>query len=80
VVGPVSFDDEGPLPSPASAIASLAREFEQSLDLRAATKGQYVVKPQVINALTNLYLISQITLSKYVIKKINLTLLCKPIH
>ncbi|KAF4517048.1 hypothetical protein B566_EDAN004668 [Ephemera danica] len=37
---------EAPLPSPASAIESLAREFEQSLDLRAATKGQYVVKPQ----------------------------------
>jgi hypothetical protein len=43
----VSEDAEGPLPSPASAIASLAREIEHCLDLKAATKGQYVVKPQV---------------------------------
>ncbi|XP_049785199.1 WD repeat-containing protein 44 [Schistocerca cancellata] len=35
-----------PLPSPASTIESLTREFEHSLDIRSATKGQYVVKPQ----------------------------------
>lgn len=34
------------LPSPASTIESLTREFEHSLDIRSATKGQYVVKPQ----------------------------------
>ncbi|XP_076546865.1 WD repeat-containing protein 44 isoform X3 [Osmia lignaria lignaria] len=36
-----------PLPSPASTIESITREFEHSLDIRSATKGQYVVKPQV---------------------------------
>ncbi|XP_012145405.1 WD repeat-containing protein 44 isoform X2 [Megachile rotundata] len=35
-----------PLPSPASTIESITREFEHSLDIRSATKGQYVVKPQ----------------------------------
>lgn len=35
------------LPSPASTIESITREFEHSLDIRSATKGQYVVKPQV---------------------------------
>jgi hypothetical protein len=42
------FDD--PLPSPASTVASLTRELEdtlQTLDLQAAMKGQFVVKPQV---------------------------------
>ncbi|XP_039276453.1 WD repeat-containing protein 44-like [Nilaparvata lugens] len=34
------------LPSPASTIESLTREFEHSLDIHSATKGQYVVKPQ----------------------------------
>ncbi|XP_075209994.1 WD repeat-containing protein 44 [Lycorma delicatula] len=34
------------LPSPASTIESLTREFEHSLDIRSATKGEYVVKPQ----------------------------------
>ncbi|XP_014205246.1 WD repeat-containing protein 44 isoform X2 [Copidosoma floridanum] len=34
------------LPSPASTIESITREFEHSLDIRSATKGQYVVKPQ----------------------------------
>ncbi|OXU22367.1 hypothetical protein TSAR_012017 [Trichomalopsis sarcophagae] len=35
------------LPSPASTIESITREFEHSLDIRSATKGQYVVKPQM---------------------------------
>lgn len=35
------------LPSPASTIESITREFEHSLDIKSATKGQYVVKPQV---------------------------------
>ncbi|XP_076759475.1 WD repeat-containing protein 44 isoform X2 [Xylocopa sonorina] len=35
-----------PLPSPASTIESITREFEHSLDIRSATKGKYVVKPQ----------------------------------
>lgn len=35
------------LPSPASTIESLTREFEHSLDIRSAIKGEYVVKPQV---------------------------------
>ncbi|XP_065331895.1 WD repeat-containing protein 44 [Cloeon dipterum] len=35
-----------PLPSPASTLATLAEEWERSLDLKAAVKGQYVVKPQ----------------------------------
>ncbi|XP_020300445.1 WD repeat-containing protein 44 isoform X2 [Pseudomyrmex gracilis] len=35
-----------PLPSPASTIESITREFEHSLDIRSAIKGQYVVKPQ----------------------------------
>lgn len=39
-----------PLPSPASTIESITREFEHSLDIRSATKGQYVVKPQVITS------------------------------
>ncbi|KAL1123595.1 hypothetical protein AAG570_002671 [Ranatra chinensis] len=34
------------LPSPASTIESLTREFEHSLDISSATRGQYVVKPQ----------------------------------
>ncbi|XP_058807831.1 WD repeat-containing protein 44 [Phymastichus coffea] len=34
------------LPSPASTIESITREFEHSLDIRSAIKGQYVVKPQ----------------------------------
>ncbi|KAJ8682696.1 hypothetical protein QAD02_018488 [Eretmocerus hayati] len=34
------------LPSPASTIESITREFEHSLDIKSATKGQYVVKPQ----------------------------------
>lgn len=34
------------LPSPASTIESLTRDLEHSLDIRSATKGQYVVKPQ----------------------------------
>ncbi|XP_046671970.1 WD repeat-containing protein 44 [Homalodisca vitripennis] len=34
------------LPSPATTIESLTREFEHSLDIHSATKGQYVVKPQ----------------------------------
>ncbi|XP_014262648.1 WD repeat-containing protein 44 isoform X2 [Cimex lectularius] len=34
------------LPSPNSTIESITREFENSLDITAATKGQYVVKPQ----------------------------------
>lgn len=39
-----------PLPSPASAVASLTRDLESTLhtlDLQAAMRGQYVVKPQV---------------------------------
>ena len=42
------FDE--PLPSPASTVASLTRELEdtlQTLDLQAAMRGHYVVKPQV---------------------------------
>ncbi|XP_066582235.1 WD repeat-containing protein 44-like isoform X2 [Prorops nasuta] len=35
-----------PLPSPASTIESITREFEHSLDIKSATKGKYVVKPQ----------------------------------
>jgi len=38
--------DDTPLPSPASTLATLAEEWERSLDIRAATRGQYVVKPQ----------------------------------
>uniref|UniRef100_A0A1B6FDJ7 WD repeat-containing protein 44 n=2 Tax=Proconiini TaxID=565685 RepID=A0A1B6FDJ7_9HEMI len=34
------------LPSPATTIESLTREFEHSLDIHSAIKGQYVVKPQ----------------------------------
>lgn len=41
------YPQSSPLPSPASTIESLTREFEHSLDIRSATKGQYVVKPQV---------------------------------
>lgn len=41
------YPQTSPLPSPASTIESLTREFEHSLDIRSATKGQYVVKPQV---------------------------------
>ena len=40
-----------PIPSPASTVASLTRELEdtlQTLDLHTAMQGQYVVKPQVI--------------------------------
>ncbi|GFG30888.1 hypothetical protein Cfor_07452 [Coptotermes formosanus] len=40
------YPQTSPLPSPASTIESLTREFEHSLDIRSATKGQYVVKPQ----------------------------------
>ena len=42
------FND--PLPNPASTVASLTRELEDTLhtlDLQAAMRGQYVVKPQV---------------------------------
>ncbi|PSN32751.1 hypothetical protein C0J52_23326 [Blattella germanica] len=42
-----AYSQSSPLPSPASTIESLTREFEHSLDIRSATKGQYVVKPQV---------------------------------
>ncbi|XP_051155787.1 WD repeat-containing protein 44 isoform X2 [Leptopilina boulardi] len=35
-----------PLPSPASTIESITRDLEHCLDIRSATKGQYVVKPQ----------------------------------
>ena len=51
-----AFDD--PLPSPASTVASLTRELEdtlQTLDLQAAMRGQYVVKPQVIYVINFLY-------------------------
>ncbi|GLH13600.1 Protein will die slowly [Gryllus bimaculatus] len=41
-----TYSKSSPLPSPASTIESLTREFEHSLDIRSATKGQYVVKPQ----------------------------------
>ncbi|PNE09436.1 hypothetical protein B7P43_G00138, partial [Cryptotermes secundus] len=41
-----AYPQSSPLPSPASTIESLTREFEHSLDIRSATKGQYVVKPQ----------------------------------
>ncbi|XP_066993067.2 WD repeat-containing protein 44 isoform X2 [Anabrus simplex] len=41
-----TYSQSSPLPSPASTIESLTREFEHSLDIRSATKGQYVVKPQ----------------------------------
>lgn len=34
------------LPSPTDPVESLARELECSLDIRSATRGQYVVKPQ----------------------------------
>ena len=39
-----------PIPSPASTVASLTRELEDTLhtlDLQAAMRGNYVVKPQV---------------------------------
>ena len=42
--------DWDPLPSPDSTVASLTRELETSLhtlDLHGATKGLFVVKPQV---------------------------------
>lgn len=35
------------LPSPTTTIESLTREFEHSLDIHSAIRGQYVVKPQV---------------------------------
>ena len=38
------------LPSPASAVASLTRDLEQSLSLQSAMRGQFVVKPQVTRA------------------------------
>ncbi|XP_063243770.1 WD repeat-containing protein 44 [Bacillus rossius redtenbacheri] len=41
-----TYTPQSPLPSPASTIESLTREFENSLDIQMATKGQYVVKPQ----------------------------------
>lgn len=42
-------NDHNPLPSPASTVASLTRDLEDTLtlDLQAAMRGQYVVKPQV---------------------------------
>lgn len=40
------------LPSPTTTIESLTREFEHSLDIHSATKGQYVVKPQVRTAIS----------------------------
>ena len=43
--GPSSVDPT--LPSPASAVASLTRDLEQSLSLQSAMRGQFVVKPQV---------------------------------
>ena len=49
------ISNDHPLPSPASTVASLTRELEDTLtlDLQAAMRGQYVVKPQVslLNAL-----------------------------
>jgi WD repeat-containing protein 44 len=42
----VPESDGSPLPSPASTLATLAEEWERSLDIKAATRGQYVVKPQ----------------------------------
>ncbi|XP_043273578.1 WD repeat-containing protein 44 isoform X2 [Venturia canescens] len=44
------------LPSPASTIESITREFEHSLDIRSATKGQYVVKPQASFSRSNFIL------------------------
>lgn len=41
-----SASQSSQLPSPASTIESLTRDLEHSLDIRSATKGQYVVKPQ----------------------------------
>ena len=38
------------LPSPASAVASLTRDLEQTLSLQSAMRGQFVVKPQVTRA------------------------------
>jgi hypothetical protein len=35
------------LPSPASTVASLTRDLEQTLSLQSAMRGQFVVKPQV---------------------------------
>lgn len=44
------FLHDDPFPSPDSTVASLTRELEdtlQTLDLQAAMRGQFVVKPQV---------------------------------
>ena len=48
-------NDHNPLPSPASTVASLTRDLEDTLtlDLQAAMRGQYVVKPQVKKASKN---------------------------
>ncbi|XP_059485552.1 WD repeat-containing protein 44 isoform X3 [Neocloeon triangulifer] len=46
VLPQASGEEASPLPSPASTLATLAEEWERSLDLKAAVKGQYVVKPQ----------------------------------
>jgi len=42
----VGGGESDPLPSPDSAVASLTRDLETTLDLQAALRGQYVVKPQ----------------------------------
>lgn len=58
-VQPTSTDSSvtaSALPSPASTIESITREFEHSLDIRSATKGQYVVKPQASFSRSNFIL------------------------
>ena len=45
-----SSSSDHPIPSPASTVASLTRDLEDTLhnlDLEAAQRGLYVVKPQV---------------------------------
>ena len=49
-----SSSSDHPIPSPASTVASLTRELEDTLhtlDLQAAMRGLYVVKPQVSNSM-----------------------------
>ena len=51
---PRLHESDHPIPSPASTVASLTRELEDTLhtlDLQAAMRGLYVVKPQVSNSM-----------------------------
>ena len=48
---PRLHESDHPIPSPASTVASLTRDLEDTLhnlDLEAAQRGLYVVKPQVL--------------------------------